>query len=364
MASIHSTDPPPSDEDRGPYLMVLDGGKAARSLCIGAQPIKIGRSEHCELTLRGASVSAEHARIDLDADRARLTDLKSASGTYVNGERVIGTHPLRNGSVMQVGGERIRYEWRTRAEIEAAEALDEDLATASAFVRSLLPKPVTEGPIRADWEFAPSAKLGGDVFGYRKIDADTVFGYMADVSGQGVTAALHATTLQSVMRWKTLPDVDFRHPGQVLSALNRLFRMERHGNLSFTIWYGVFHRPSRTLTYGSAGHHPAFLVSPDRSAAQPLQVRNPMIGASPSVDFDTETVSVPPGSNLYLFSDGVFETVDRHGQPCSLDEFLPALTRPIVPGVSEARRLYNIVQEKAPPEQPLSDCALMTVVFE
>ncbi|MFM9025438.1 MAG: response regulator, partial [Planctomycetaceae bacterium] len=50
--------------------------------------------------------------------------------------------------------------------------LADDITTAARYVRSLLPPPLVEGPIRADWRFIPSASLGGDAFGYHALDPD------------------------------------------------------------------------------------------------------------------------------------------------------------------------------------------------
>jgi hypothetical protein len=41
--------------------------------------------------------------------------------------------------------------------------------------------------------------------------------------------------------------VDFHDPGQVLTALNDAFQMERHNNMYFTIWYGVYDTAARSL---------------------------------------------------------------------------------------------------------------------
>ena len=46
----------------------------------------------------------------------------------------------------------------------------------------------------------------------------------------------------------------------MLAALNRAFPMEEHAGRFFTIWYGVYDRTSRKLSYASAGHPPAILL--------------------------------------------------------------------------------------------------------
>ena len=63
-----------------------------------------------------------------------------------------------------------------------------------------------------------------------------------------------SSDLALLLRSGALPHTDFRVPEDVLGALNRAYQMDDHGQLYFTIWYGVYHRPTGTLRYASAGH--------------------------------------------------------------------------------------------------------------
>src|SRR5436309_2947435 len=111
--------------------------------------------------------------------------------------------------------------------------------------------------VTADWRFIPSSQLGGDAFGYHWPDPDHFAVYLLDVCSHGVGAALLSISVMNVLRSQSLPDADFRNPGEVLSSLNRTFPMERQNNLYFTMWYGVFNRPACQLSYASGGHPPA-----------------------------------------------------------------------------------------------------------
>ncbi len=63
----------------------------------------IGRTADCDIALDHKPLSRHHARIDLDGERWILTDLESANGTFVNGERVSAARPLRSGDRLQLG---------------------------------------------------------------------------------------------------------------------------------------------------------------------------------------------------------------------------------------------------------------------
>jgi pSer/pThr/pTyr-binding forkhead associated (FHA) protein len=86
-------------ETKEPLWLVRGDGQSfalTRSLCLG-------RAADNDLVLEGQSASQHHARIDLDAERAIVTDLGSSNGTWVNGQRISAPHPLRHGDRLQMG---------------------------------------------------------------------------------------------------------------------------------------------------------------------------------------------------------------------------------------------------------------------
>ena len=174
---------------------------------------------------------------------------------------------------------------------------------------------------------------------------------------------MHSVTVLNVLRQRALPHVDFQNPAEVLASLNSRFQMETHSGLFFTMWYGVYRTTDRTLTYSSAGHHPAYLVPYDRHESTPLGEPALTIGMLPDVTYDTLRTTVPPGSALHVFSDGVFEILTTDQSRWSLSDFLPLLIQPAVPGVPESERVYRAVKQNAAPNGMEDDFSLMVVTF-
>src|SRR5215471_2754055 len=162
--------------------------------------------------------------------------------------------------------ERQTYE----ALVASEKRLASELAEAAVYVRSLLPAPL-ESPIKVQWRFHPSAELGGDAFGYHWLANNNLAIYLLDVSGHGVGAALLSVSVLNVIRAESLAGADFSNPASVLHHLNRVFQMDRHNNLIFTMWYGVFDPVTRQLTYASGGHPPAVLIEAPHGAAPGLK---------------------------------------------------------------------------------------------
>jgi len=72
--------------------------------------LTIGRDPQADIPLTAPIVSWHHARLDRTTQGHILTDLNSTNGTFVNGQRLVRPHPLRQGDVVQIGPFKLVYE--------------------------------------------------------------------------------------------------------------------------------------------------------------------------------------------------------------------------------------------------------------
>jgi serine phosphatase RsbU (regulator of sigma subunit) len=212
--------------------------------------------------------------------------------------------------------------------LQAHRRLQHELRDAERYVRAILPAPMTE-PLAIDWRFIPSVDLGGDAFGYHWIDGDHLAMYLLDVCGHGLKAALLSISAINVLRNQTLPATDFRRPAQVLAGMNDAFQMERHDGMFFTLWYGVYERSSRQLSFSSGGHPPAVLIADAAAGISRRELRSDsgmLIGAFPATIYNEQTIMVPEFSRLYLFSDGIYEIPRPGGTAFMYEEIVDILS--------------------------------------
>ena len=125
--------------------------------------------------------------------------------------------------------------------------LAREVAEAARYVASLLPEPLPKGPIQVEWRFIPSTQLGGDSFGYHRLDDDHFAFYLLDVSGHGVGASLLSVSAMNVLA--------------CADAARRRFPRPRPGVV----------RPQQRLSDGPAQrqifHHLVWCLSAERPAA-------------------------------------------------------------------------------------------------
>jgi serine phosphatase RsbU (regulator of sigma subunit) len=345
------------------YLVVLEGTAQGRRLEIDAQPITVGRGATQTLVCDDRDVSRQHARISVLNGAVVVEDLNSTNGTFVDDERISGAVTLKEGARIRLGGQLFKYERRSRADVKKSEELDKDIRKATQYVHSLLPSPIDNGPVRTAWRFVPSAQLGGDAFGYYWLDPNTFVFYLMDVSGHGVGSAMHSVSVLNVLRQRALPNVDFKNPAEVLASLNARFPTYDHNGLYFTMWYGVYDITTRMLSYGTAGHGPAILVPADKHESQELGMSAMMIGMMPDQTYEVREVAMPPDGTLFVFSDGAYEILTKEGDRWELENFIPLLTAPSVPNVTEPDRIYQAIKEVVKPGPLEDDLSLLALTF-
>ena len=214
-----------------------------------------------------------------------------------------------------------------------------ELDQAANYIRTLLPHAM-EGEPSIDHFFMPSNELGGDIYDYYWLDADHLAVYLVDAAGHGIQSALLSISVLNMLRSRSLLKADFYSPASVLDNLNQVFQMGDKGDDYFTIWYGVFNRTNRSLTYASAGHPPAVVLTSEH-AIQTLNVGGIAIGLFPGLTYEQEACTLEPGSSLHVFSDGVYEVMQPDGTLWSFEAFLELLTHYRRQNEKDLQKIFN-----------------------
>ena len=102
--------------------------------------LTVGRAAMNSIQLEGEAVAAVHFRIDVSSDAASITDLGSASGTFVSGRRLQADRPRRLRAVedIRAGALRLRYYQRSDSPTVAMPALGEQTQPSGVDFRASL----------------------------------------------------------------------------------------------------------------------------------------------------------------------------------------------------------------------------------
>jgi len=204
--------------------------------------------------------------------------------------------------------------------------LEAELTEASEYIRSLLPVTL-KGAVNILAEFIPSSQLGGDCYDFYWLDDDHLAIYLIDTSGHGVGSALLSISILNLLRSQSFGKEKFYEPSKIMTELNNTFQMSQHNGRYFTMWYGVFQRSQRKLTYANAGHPQGLLIASDLKSpqVQELPSLDMPVGFFPDIEYSSMEISVPPDSRLYIFSDGIFEVSQENGKIWGVAKFFAFL---------------------------------------
>lgn len=150
----------------------------------------------------------------------------------------------------------------------------------------------------------------GDFYDLFRSDRGRWHVLIGDVCGRGAEAA----KFTSLVRWVYQSTADEQDdPAEILTTVNRILR--RQHDARFVTGQAVsFDQPTDghlTLTFASAGHHPALLRRAD-GTLEAVEENGWMLGVFDPYESDGVQLRLEPGDMLALFTDGVIEA--RRGE--------------------------------------------------
>jgi len=294
----------------------------------------------------GAAAVEQSAATPLEKLNARVTE---------NGELIIhrgrerrsydmGLSPLLDKQNRRRGNIMVLRDISDRKEMERElrtlnDRIKSDLERAVSLQTSLLPRSFRQIPgVHFEWLFEPCDELAGDLFNIFRLDEQHVGFYLLDVSGHGLVAALLSFALGRLL--SPLPDQssllkryssgsggnNLTNPVEVAEVLNRQFPFNVETQQYFSLFYGIYNFQSRLLRYVSAGNG-GFAYLPGKGKAVIRALPSFPIGFVRDPGYREQQLQLDPGDRVYLFSDGVIEAPDTHGQQYGNQRLLNILSR-------------------------------------
>ncbi len=183
---------------------------------------------------------------------------------------------------------------------------DDAHLAALALQRSLLPAapPSVEGLDLAVRYLPADGDLGGDWYDIFTLPSGSLGIVMGDVEGHGLRSAVAMGRLRSALRAYAL---DYDDPAEVLDRLDRklcYFESE----ISATVVYAITEPPFDQMRICNAGHPVPLIARPGVPFATEIEVPTGLLlGFDPEQRRESRTVSLPRGSALALYTDGLVE---------------------------------------------------------
>jgi PAS domain S-box-containing protein len=200
---------------------------------------------------------------------------------------------------------------RTAIALDIAVTLQREHAVAHDLQMSLLSGDPPRVPgVRFASGYDPaveSLEVGGDFFDAFLIRPGAVTLVVGDVVGRGLQAAIAMGQLRSATRALALAG---RSPSLVLEGLDRFAEMTPGCRVA-TVVVGELDIAARRLRYACAGHPPPLLLGSAGAAGYLWDGRSPPLGVTNQARPEAG-IAVPPGSAVFLYTDGLFEGRREH----------------------------------------------------
>jgi phosphoserine phosphatase RsbU/P len=200
-------------------------------------------------------------------------------------------------------------------ELQAAQAamiekerLERELEIAAEIQRGILPEELPSYPkLDLGGLMIPARQVGGDFYDIIPLDNQRFGVVVGDVCDKGMPAALFMALTYSAVRTEALRHDD---PGDMLRAVNAHLMQVNRSTMYVTLLYGILDCTTSQFSYARAGHpEPLILDGNFQPVKVPKGLGQPL-GLFDDPAIDEQSVLLPPGGTMLVYSDGLSETVE------------------------------------------------------
>jgi len=206
------------------------------------------------------------------------------------------------------------------------ERVSTELALATRIQSNFLPKIFPPFPDRHEFDLyasmTPAREVGGDLYDFFLIDDDHLCLVIGDVSGKGVPASLFMMLASALIHHVAMRELS---PAKILSEVNAEICNRNPEEMFVTVWLGILEISTGTLTAASAGHEYPTLRNPNGAFELVKDKHGFVLGGMPGIRYRDYTLSLEPGSKLFVYTDGVPEATDASQQMFGTDRMIAAL---------------------------------------
>jgi sigma-B regulation protein RsbU (phosphoserine phosphatase) len=264
-------------------------------------------------------------------------------------------------NLMRVLTSRLRHSIRTQ---HAYDEMRKELHLARQIQASMLPRGTPLFPDHAELDgcavMDPAAEVGGDFFDAFFTDDHRAFVCVGDVAGKGMAAALFMARSVTLLRLQALRRAA---PREVLSRVNEALAAGNESGTFVAAFCAVLDVKNGELRYAHGGLGQPLLRRSGRWQTLPLP-RGLVVGVIEGFDYEAARIRLEPNDAVLIFSDGVTEAMNEHGELFSNDRLVAFLeTTGDVPASELVDAVRAEVRAFAGAAPASDDLTLMAVRF-
>ena len=218
------------------------------------------------------------------------------------------------------------YEDNLTAVTAEKERIGTELSLATRIQADMLPNIFPAFPERPEFDIyasmAPAKEVGGDFYDFFLVDDNHLCVTIADVSGKGVPAALFMMMSKIMLQNYAMTGLG---SAEVLKRVNAQICKNNREEMFVTVWLGILDLNTGVLTAANAGHEYPMVKAPDGEFELIKDRHGLVIGGIDGAKYKEYTLTLAPGSKLFVYTDGVAEATNAAGELFGTDRTLAAL---------------------------------------
>lgn len=312
-------------ELRGEETVFQQGDLGDSLYLIAAGRVRVHHEDKDLDELGRGDIFGEMALLDTEPRSASVTTLEKATLFRLE-QRAFNSFLLANPEIargiIRTLNQRLRARMRDLSDLQSAmgklyqlsakaERLSRELRDASEVQASFLPQTLPQLP---GWAFAagwqPAKEVSGDF--YDVVPLEQCLGIViADVADKGMPAALFMALTRSTIRSSVSAAST---PAKSITQANRLLCKDASQGMFVTLFYAQLEPESSHISYVNAGHNPPLVLDSVGGTFSELGRTGLFLGWDETATYETGTAFLEPGDVLLLYTDGVTEATDPHGE--------------------------------------------------
>lgn len=218
--------------------------------------------------------------------------------------------------------------------------------------------------------FQPAREVAGDFYDVFSLSEQRLGFFLGDVTDKGVGSALFMALYRSLLRAYFAENYPAEN-GLGTDSAQLLVRVVSRTNcyvcqmhkqaLFATLFIGVLELQSGRLHYINAGHNPPQLVRRSGERAD-LLASGPFVGMLEDAKYATQEIELGLGDMLFIYSDGVEDTVNAAGEFYGRERLLEVLKVPANSAAEQVERLASNLANFMGAAKPFDDVTALAIM--
>jgi len=206
-------------------------------------------------------------------------------------------------------------------------AIQQELEIAKQIQQSMLPQALNSEKVKNRFDIfskmIPAKKVGGDFYDYFFISENRLAFVIGDVADKGVPAALYMAMSRMIIKSYLIANPDLQ---SCFAHINNILTKDNPSTMFVTVFCGIINLDNGEVEYVNAGHNPPLIINSSYDVKETKTTDGIGLAVSEDFIFNSKKIILAPNDVLFMFTDGVTEAMNMHGELYAKEKLIESLS--------------------------------------